>query len=156
MIGFPFSGIIKRRPSYFHGSNCYPSDSALWCLHPKLILFIYFRSDGFSTTWSAGILVRWQSSISFYPIAAEPVQMGYGHLNWLCCYWYDWLSWCATERCLRTSLEIGVGHLPSSAAIWEKLFPSSRRTSIRIRSERVKCFIRTSNLLRASVQIGVS
>lgn len=38
--------------------------------------------------------------------------------------------------------------LPSSVAIWEKLFLSSRRASIRIRSERVKCFIK--NLQSAS------
>lgn len=37
---FAFSSIRKGRLNYFCRSNCYPSDSALWCLCPKLILFI--------------------------------------------------------------------------------------------------------------------
>ncbi len=64
-MGFPFSGIIKRRLSYFCRSNCYPSDNTLWSLCPKPVMFIYFKSDGFNATWSAGMPARLQSSISF-------------------------------------------------------------------------------------------
>ena len=49
-MGFAFSGITKRRLSYFCRSNCYPSNSTLMTLYPKLMLFVYFKSDGFSIT----------------------------------------------------------------------------------------------------------
>lgn len=68
-------------------NNCYPSDGALWCLCPKLMLFIYLRVTALvppdrPVYWSDNRV----PSVS-YPIASEPVQMGYGHLNWLllCC-----------------------------------------------------------------------
>ena len=35
-----FSALIKKRRSYFCRSNCYLSDGALWCLCPKLMLFV--------------------------------------------------------------------------------------------------------------------